>query len=196
MRAHDTVRRSLRVGLLVAMGLVPGRLRIRCRTGETSPPASRSWSVAACAAGSLAVRGGRQGGGGYGSVHADVDVTNTGRAACRLTGAPTIHLVTARGSMLEVRQQVGPGEQGRLRAVDLAPGGAARLVLSWVNWCRADPGPLRVHLALPAGAGKVTGGFDGPTDGTAVLGCLQSRRPSTREALDAYLPGPALSPSS
>lgn len=160
-------------------------LTVLAAGSATSTPTS----VVACPASWLRIRGGRQGGGGFRTAHADLEFTNVGTAPCRLAGVPAVKVLTAHGTVLPVQQRAVPAPQGTPRGVVLTPRqGAAWLGLSWANWCGGAPGPLRISVALAGHEGTVTGGFDGPPDYNFVPGCVQPGQPSTIEVVAAYTP--------
>jgi hypothetical protein len=108
-----------------------------------------------------------------------------------LQGIPKVRIMRATGAPLAVRL-LRPASPA-LPPTVLLPGQphAALLVVSWSNWCGPPPGPLRLRITLPAGAGTTTSPFDGPPDYNYVPACLGPRRPSTIAVIDAYVPGSA-----
>ncbi len=56
---------------------------------------------------------------------------------------------------------------------------SATLILYWNNWCRTNPGPLRISITLAGGAGMTSGPFNGPPNYIAVPGCVNKASPST-----------------
>jgi hypothetical protein len=141
--------------------------------------------TAQCAASSLRLQGGRQGGGAVGVAQGAVSLTNTGTTSCTLSGIPTVQLLRANSTALAVRN-AAPATPLE-KALDLAPGKSATLVVEWTNWCGSPPGPLDIRLKFD-GAGDVTGPFNGPPAYDFVPACAQPGQSSSTTVLDAYLP--------
>jgi Protein of unknown function (DUF4232) len=135
----------------------------------------------------LRISAGREG--EAGGAHGDVEFTNAGARPCVLRGVPQVAITLAGGKPLPVRQMRAPNLSPS--PVVLPPGAldAADLVVFWANWCGRPPGPLSVHVTLPAGGGVVTGPFNGPPDHDYVPHCTSPGRPSTISVIDAYGPG-------
>ena len=143
------------------------------RSTTTTSAAPGATDVPPCTARELRPLGGSRQGGGFQTAAAVVELENVGREACLLDQAPSaLSLVGAPGTALDMTYQPGPARRAR----PLRPGAEADVQLSWANWCRGDPGPLRVRLTLAAG-GTLEAPFDGPPD--YVPGCTAPGQPST-----------------
>jgi len=152
----------------------------------TSVPASSSvgpsvTSIAACSAESLVAAGGRQGEGGV--AHGDVAFTNTGHTPCSLSDAPAaVALLRADGTPLPLKLQAPTEAAGPTVVLDPGVDHAAWLVVYWMNWCGAAPGPLRIRIVLGGGSGTVVAPFDGPPNGDYVARCDLPGQPSTLQS--------------
>jgi hypothetical protein len=137
-------------------------------------PSGVSSPVAACRPEWLAVHGGREGADGTASGF--VEVKNVGSVPCALWGAPDVRLL-ARGNV-EMSVQQRPAASPALGPVVVAEGNVAELTLTWSNWCRKSPDPVRISLKFPSTGGAVVGPFNGPPGYDFVPPCLGRAAPS------------------
>lgn len=168
------------VGPLVALALVSSCSSPRAISARSTT--TTTIRLSSCTARQLAVSGGRQGTSetafGFG------EVTNTSAADCFVQGPPTaVSFVTVQGTTLSIVYAAAPGTASE-PAVSLAPGEAADFEVTWSNWCGADPGPLRIRMALANAGGSVQGPFNSP-NAAVPLGpgyvpvCIFPGQPST-----------------
>ena len=130
-------------------------------------------------------------GGGTGTAQAQIYATNTSATPCTLSGFPVaIELLRGDGSVLPTVTL--PPSALPEPPMPLAPGvpDAASLGLNWQNWCGGDPGPLRIRITLPGGAGIVTGDLNGPPGGSFLPRCDQPAQTSALEVLWSFGPTP------
>jgi Protein of unknown function (DUF4232) len=127
---------------------------------------------------SLHVQGGRQGGGAFGVAQGDVEITNRSATSCRLDEPQSVAILTASRGALPVQFRSGTAHQP---AVTIPPNRSAFLILDWSNWCRTNPGPLRIALMMPASGAPISGPFNGPPDYNFVPGCVARQQASTME---------------
>ena len=114
-----------------------------------------------------------------------VTIRNTGKRACRLTGRPSAGFVKG-GGPKQVQRPIPPTPSNfpevtypESSLLDLRPGEAAAVTVSWENWC--DPAikgvphvpPSALRLTLPGGRGHLDADYN------AVPPCLDPRLPST-----------------
>jgi hypothetical protein len=105
---------------------------------------------AGCSASELRMSVGLQG--ATGSLAGAARFTNAGRRTCTLEGRPRVELVRADGRALGVRVlAAGPAYP----PVELRPGTAAYVHLSWSNWCGGAVGRPRLRVRLPHGGGAL-----------------------------------------
>lgn len=162
---------------------------LRASTSTTRPSAAAGaspMSLPPCTANSLAVHGGRQGGGFVGDAEATIVLTNTGPSACSLSGEPLFALRSVDGSPLTVQNKAQPLHP--IRPLTLQPQGSAYVIAEWSNWCGTTPGPLDLTVTLPNDTPGVTGAFDGPPNYNFVPQCTETNQPSGIQAVNAYLP--------
>jgi hypothetical protein len=178
------LRRStaVRAAVLVVLALATAACGSTTSPSPSSPSAA-SPSLAAPSGGDACARAGVAAtsggwGGGAGSRGADVQVTNTGGAPCRLPPRPAVVLLDANGvSVLQSTPAVG-GEP-----ITLAPGGAASFSFITANWC--DPAvalPVRPSVVLTAEAVAIS---DLPVATIDDLpACIGEGQPATISATD------------
>jgi len=110
------------------------------------------------------------------SMAGTVWFTNTGTKSCSLRGYLPVTLRAQGGKALPVvirREGITlvPQPVRHPSAVVLAPGAqhAAAFLFQWWNWCRPNPGPLSVHVALTSRQSlaitPIDGGFPAVTAG-------------------------------
>jgi hypothetical protein len=93
--------------------------------------------------------------GATGSLAGGASVVNLSSSSCTVGGKPGIELLDGRGTVIARGPTAKSAPGGEL--VVLPPGGAARLITVWTNWCGKPPTrPLTVRLSLPMGAGRLT----------------------------------------
>jgi hypothetical protein len=148
---------------------------------------SHAGALRPCKASVLSGRGGRQG--ENTTAHGDIYLTNTSAVACTLYGVPRIELIRADGSVLPVRQTMAGAAPHRL-VLPAGKADAGWLTIDWSNWCGAQPGPLRLRLALSHSDGTLLVPFNGPPDYNYVPVCISRIHASTIE-LTATAQGPA-----
>ena len=142
------------------------------------PPTPPTPGAAPCTANELRALGGGREGGGLQTAAGTVEIENIGSAPCVLDGSPSaISPVGTSGTAPALAITYQPATART--ALTLHPGDVADADLNWANWCHRDPGPLRVRLTLPGGAGTVESPFDGPPNYDYVPGCIAPGRPST-----------------
>jgi hypothetical protein len=131
---------------------------------STTPPPVPP-GTAPCVAENLDATIGLSGAGG--AVFGNVSVTNRGRAACSLDGAPqAIRIRPASGEIADIRYRSDsrswPGDKnGTIApAVLLRIGDAARAEFIWSNWCGARFASSIVLVTPPGGGATVS--LDGP----------------------------------
>jgi hypothetical protein len=114
-----------------------------------------------------------------------VQVTNTGKHPCRLTGRPSVRLVK-QGGPKQIQKAI-PTTPSQFPDVTypesallaLRPGEAGDVTITWDNWCDpAIPGkphlpPSALRITLPGGRGSVDADYN------AVPPCLDLNAPST-----------------
>jgi len=170
------------MALLLAMATVTGcgeagsSLAVRSTTTSASRTTSGQSTFPSCTAAQLTASGGRQGG-GFQTAHGDVNLRSIAASDCVLNEVPTaVALIKEDGTALDVQYQPGMVTGQPLL---LSPRGVADLIVSWANWCGANPGPLRIRISLPNGHGVIDSPFNGPPDYNYVPGCIQPGQPST-----------------
>lgn len=154
--------------------------------GAASTPAGAdaSTGVAPCTSLDLRVRGAREGA-GFGTARGQIEVTNVGSTPCRLDSFPEVSIMRSDGARLPVTSTLAPG--AALHPVTLAPlGGQGDVLVSWINWCGPDPGPLLVGLTLPRTTRTVVGPFDDPPDRAYVPICRAADQHSEIAILVAW----------
>jgi Protein of unknown function (DUF4232) len=121
------------------------------RAAAPARPAAVPPGTPACTAERLHATAGWEG--ARGSLVGWVRVTSRDRAGCRLGGYPAIQLLDQHQRALPTRM----GRYGRSQAtgVLLRPGTAATVTFVWRNWCGPNPGPVDLHVTLPAGGSLV-----------------------------------------
>jgi len=97
---------------------------------------------------------------------------------CSLSGIPTV-VLTAIGIALPIERR--PPSQASQPSLVVAARSSSwvNLTVYWSNWCRPDPGPLRVSVTLAGNEGTLSAPFDGPPDYNYVPPCLALGQPST-----------------
>lgn len=166
------VRRA--VGLPLASLVLMACLTTSLGSVHTTTAAA-SASSPACQAKDLAVHGGRQGA-PFQSVEGTVVIVNVSTHRCVVHVGTPISLIRGSGVRLNVHEfkptKANPSILLRAKR-------SAALILYWDNWCRTNPGPLRISITLAGGAGMATGPFNGPPNYNAVPGCINKTKPST-----------------
>lgn len=149
-------------------------------TSSASKSTSTEASNSLCIARQITATGGRQGG-GFQTAHGDVELKSISPPDCLLSKPPSaISLVNSDGTVLNVEYRAGTVAH----PLQLRPGGVVDLEVSWANWCGANPGPLTIHITLPAGGGTIVSSFNGPPDYDFLPGCVSPGEPSTLQFID------------
>ena len=156
-------------------------LRTSSKAGVRSTAAA---STSTCVTQSLRVQGGRQGGGGSGVAHGDVEIRNVGATTCTLIAPHSVVFLTANRQSLAVRFT---SATSTVPGVTIPPGQVALLGLSWTNWCKDRPGPLTIAIIGASHGGTMSGPFNGPPDYDFVPACLARNTPSTVQIVSLEL---------
>jgi hypothetical protein len=160
------------------------------QTTGTQPPYGPTTSTPGasgtlpCGGQTLTVNGGRQGGGAVGYAEGTVVLTNVGKMPCTLSGTPSMSLLTAAGTILDVSNITPATAPGT--PVRVAPSSSAVLIVYWANWCGPPPGNLQIRLVLDGTTEAIAGPFDGPPSYNFVPACTDSAQPSTLQVVHGY----------
>jgi hypothetical protein len=145
-----------------------------CSGSAATATAAASTNTPECRANDLTIHGGRQGA-PFQSVAGTVVVVNVSAYRCLLHVEMRISLIQRDGAHLDVHE---PMSTKAIPSILLRAKSSTVLILYWENWCRANPGPLTISIALTGGAGEVSGSFNGPPDDLDVPGCIKRTSPS------------------
>jgi hypothetical protein len=137
--------------------------------------AAASTNTATCQTKDLTIHGGRQGA-PFRSIAGTVVVDNISNYECVLRLEMRISLIRRDGIHLNVHE---PTSTKAIPSILLRARRSTDLILYWENWCRANPGPLTISIALAGGNGAVSGSFNGPPDDNSVPGCIKTTGPSS-----------------
>jgi len=165
-----------------------GQLYLTINAGRTWQISPLPTSVPAqdCRTDELRVQGGREGG-GFGTAHVDLQITNVGTRSCALPSPSRLAVVDATGGQLPL-ETGGLDLAAGASAVALPAHGRASLVLSWENWCGPRNGALTIQIGFARGA-VITGSFDGPPDYSYWPDCTTSSKVSMLQVLGPYTTG-------